>query len=54
MLGVAVAPGFWRYREIEAILLGATGTPDIRFGDVCAMFAASFRAAARDAEIWWR
>jgi hypothetical protein len=54
MLGVAVAPGFWRYREIEAILLGHTGTPDIRFGDVCAMVAAGFRAAGRDAEIWWR
>lgn len=53
MLDVFRLPGFWRDPVIERLLRARTGTPDSRFGDVCAMIK---RGALRDGKpnhVWW-
>ncbi len=53
MIGIALAPEFWRNMDIHRVLTVPTGTPDIRFGDVCAMFRTALTMAGRTDLIWW-
>jgi hypothetical protein len=53
MIGIALAPEFWRNMDIHRVLTAPTGTPDIRFGDVCAMFRTALTMAGRPDLIWW-
>jgi hypothetical protein len=53
MIAVALAPDFWRHEDVHHLLIAHTGTPDIRFGDVCAVFRAAFVMVGRQDEIWW-
>ena len=53
MLGVFRLPRFWMDETIADLLNAPTGTPDIRFGDVCAMFKLSAERAGNPAGTWW-
>jgi hypothetical protein len=53
MIGIALAPEFWRNMDIHRVLTAPTGTPDIRFGDVCAMFRTALTMTGRPDLIWW-
>ncbi|MEL7049156.1 MAG: hypothetical protein AAFO75_09395, partial [Pseudomonadota bacterium] len=53
MLGVFRLPRFWQDPTIAKMLNAPTGTPDIRFGDVCAMFKMSADRADKPAGVWW-
>jgi hypothetical protein len=53
MIGVVLAPEFWRQAYLHQILNSRTGSPDIRFGDVCAAIKVSLAAAGRQQEVWW-
>jgi hypothetical protein len=53
MMAVALAPDFWRQDDLYHLLTARTGTPDIRFGDVCAVFRTAFGMTGRQDEIWW-
>jgi hypothetical protein len=53
MIGIALAPEFWRNMDIHRVLTAPTGTPDIRFGDVCGMFKTALTVAGRPDLIWW-
>lgn len=53
MLGVYRLPRFWMDPTIAGILNASTGTPDIRFGDVCAMFRISADRADKPMGVWW-
>ncbi|WP_227272193.1 hypothetical protein [Roseobacter weihaiensis] len=53
MLGVLRLPRFWQDPTIANMLSAGTGTPDIRFGDVCAMFAMSAERADKQSGVWW-
>ncbi|MFV0409975.1 MAG: hypothetical protein ACK5LJ_09875 [Paracoccus sp. (in: a-proteobacteria)] len=53
MLGVLKLPGFWQDPTIARLLAAHTGTPDSRFGDVCAMFRISAERVDKQAGVWW-
>lgn len=53
MIACTLAPDFWRQPAIYSLLSGRTGTPDIRFGDVCAAIRVAMAAAGRQSEVWW-
>jgi hypothetical protein len=53
MIGIALAPEFWRNMDIHRVLTAPTGTPDIRFADVCGMFKTALTVAGRPDLIWW-
>jgi hypothetical protein len=53
MLDVFRAPGFWQDPVIDRALRGTSGTPDTRFGDVCAMLKLSAQRAGRPDLVWW-
>ncbi len=52
MIGIALAPEFWRNMDIHRALTAPTGTPDIRFGDVCGMFKTALSIAGHKDRIW--
>jgi hypothetical protein len=54
MIGVVLAPEFWRQPQIYHLLVAPTGNADIRFGDACAAIRVAMIAAGRQAEIWWQ
>ncbi|MFT6606208.1 MAG: hypothetical protein ACJA2X_001411 [Halocynthiibacter sp.] len=53
MLHVLRVPHFWTDEDILAMLNGATGTPDIRFGDVCALFRSAAQRQGQIEKVWW-
>jgi hypothetical protein len=53
MIGIVTMPDFWTEPTIAALLSAGTGTPDIRFGDACALIATALRTAGREGEVWW-
>lgn len=53
MLDVFRAPGFWQDPLIDRAVRGTSGTPDTRFGDVCAMLKLSVARAGRPELLWW-
>lgn len=53
MIHVLLTPYFWSESEAHAMLYAATGTPDIRFGDVCALIRLAAAEAGCSEEIWW-
>lgn len=53
MLGVFRLPRFWLDPSISALLNGHTGTPDMRFGDVCAMVKLSADRIQKTESVWW-
>lgn len=53
MLGVARLPGFWRENVVETIMNARTGTPDIRFGDVCALLKMGAIREGKQYQVWW-
>jgi hypothetical protein len=53
MIGITLAPEFWRNMDIHRALTAPTGTPDIRFGDVCAMLKTALTMAGQHDRIWW-
>ncbi|MDB6181076.1 hypothetical protein [Paracoccus fistulariae] len=53
MLGVFRLPGFWKEAEIWQMLTANTGTPDMRFGDVCALLKVGAGREAKANYVWW-
>jgi len=53
MIHTLLTPEFWRHPEAEEILRAATGTADIRFGDLCALIRLASQEAGCVQEIWW-
>lgn len=53
MIGAVLAPEFWKSEAIYPLLVAKTGTPDIRFGDVCAALKVSLGMVGRSSEVWW-
>lgn len=53
MLGVFRLPHFWQDPTITAMLTAKTGTPDMRFGDVCSMFKRAAERAGNPDQVWW-
>jgi hypothetical protein len=53
MVGIALAPEFWRNMDMRRVLTAPTGTPDIRFADVCGMFKTALMVAGRPDLILW-
>ena len=53
MLGVISLPHFWLDPTVNALLRAPTGTADIRFGDVCALFKVSATDAGKAEQVWW-
>ncbi len=53
MLGVFRLPGFWKNEAIWQILTARTGTPDMRFGDVCALLKLGAHREGKDNYVWW-
>ena len=53
MLGVVRLPRFWLDPTIAGLLNAPTGTPEMRFGDICAMFKMSALRANRPDGVWW-
>lgn len=52
-LGIVTAPRFWADPTLHGLLRAGTGTPEMRFGDVCAMLRLAARRAGRGDEVWW-
>lgn len=53
MLDVFRVPGFWRDRTVQHMLNAKTGTPDIRFGDVCAALRQGAIRSEKLNYVWW-
>ena len=53
MLAVLRVPRFWQEETVARILSAPTGTPDIRFGDVCALFKRAAERAGTPERVWW-
>lgn len=52
-LAVFRLPDFYRDETIWQMLTGTTGTPDTRFGDVCALIKMSAERAGKQDLVWW-
>ena len=53
MLGVFRLPGFWKNAAVWQMLTANTGTPDTRFGDVCALLKLGAGREAKANYVWW-
>lgn len=53
MLGVFRLPGFWKNEVIWKALTANTGTPDMRFGDVCALLKLGAHREEKANYVWW-
>lgn len=53
MLGVFRLPGFWKNAAVWQMLTANTGTPDTRFGDVCALLKLGAWREAKANYVWW-
>ncbi len=53
MLGVFRLPEFWKNKEIWQILTASTGTPDMRFGDACALLKLGAVREGKANYAWW-
>ncbi|MFV0386267.1 hypothetical protein [Paracoccus sp. (in: a-proteobacteria)] len=53
MLGVFRLPGFWKSAALWQMLTADTGTPDIRFGDVCALLKLGAGREEKENYVWW-
>lgn len=53
MLGVLRLPRFWESPEVWHLLTAPTGTPEGRFGDVCAMIRVGAERSGKGDGIWW-
>lgn len=54
MLGVFRLPGFWKNAAVWQMLTANTGTPDMRFGDVCALLKLGAVREGKSDYAWWR
>ena len=52
MLGVFRLPHFWQDPTVATMLTARTGTPDMRFGDVCSMFKRAAERADTPEQVW--
>lgn len=53
MLGLLRLTRFWLDSTIAGLLNAPTGTPDTRFGEVCAMVKLSAERAGKPTWVWW-
>ncbi len=53
MLDVFRFPGFWKDAAVWQMLTANTGTPDTRFGDVCALLKLGAWREAKANYVWW-
>ena len=53
MLGVLRLPRFWDVPELWQMLTAPTGTPEGRFGDVCAMIRIGAERSGKGDGVWW-
>lgn len=53
MLGVFRLPGFWKNAAIWQMLTANTGTPDMRFGDACALLKLGAHREEKANYVWW-
>lgn len=53
MLDVFRLPGFWRESVVQTLMNARTGTPDSRFGDVCALLRLGAARTGKSAYVWW-
>ena len=53
MLDVFRLPGFWRDKTAQKMLRAETGTPETRFGDVCAFLKQGAIRTGKPTYVWW-
>lgn len=54
MLDTVRLPGFWRDPEIWQLLTAPSGSPEIRFGDVCTLIKLGATRAGASNYVWWQ
>lgn len=54
MLDTVRLPGFWRDSEIWQLLTANSGTPEMRFGDVCTLIKLGAKRAGALNYVWWQ